>query len=92
MKQALADAIAEIQALEHDNRVYWRVMLDDEPRFIVVEMQPFDEPDYDQDRFLTGRIYDEGEANDRAAYANFMMPPHLRTLDAIRLLRRVTGR
>lgn len=91
-KQEWADAIEEVRAVSHANRPYWRVMLDpDEPRFVVVCLQPWDESDYNQPRFLTDRIYDEAEAERRADYANSLMPPYLRTLGAIRLIRQASG-
>lgn len=93
MSKGIADILAEVRRVSEANRPYWRVMLaHDEPRFVVACLQPIDEHDYDRDRFLTDAIYDEAEAERRAEYANAMMPPHLRTLQSIRLLRRVVGR
>lgn len=91
-EHTMADTLAEVRAVAYENRPYWRVMLDpDAPEFIVICAQPIDEYDYDQQRFLTGPIYDEDDAKARAEVANAIMPPHLRTLKTLRVIRRAYG-
>ena len=92
-EQVQNDAIAEVLAMGEVNRPYWRVLLSsDEPvRFVAVCLQPFDEPDYPQERFLTDRIDGEAEAVWRATHANTLMPPSMRTIRHIRLIHRAHG-
>lgn len=86
------EMMMEVRAVSEANRPYWRVILAyDEPRFVVACLQPFDEYDYDQSRFLTDAIYDEQEAQARANYANYLMPPYLRTVKHISIIRHAIG-
>lgn len=47
------------------DEIYYRVMLDRHDKIRIVEMQSFDECDYDQNRFLTEEHFEtESEAED----------------------------
>lgn len=91
--QIPSDALAEVRAMGEVNRPYWRVLLtSDEPvRFVAVCLQPFDEPDYPHERFLADRIASEAEAEWRATHANTLLPPSMRTVRHIRVVRRAHG-
>ena len=53
------DSIAEIKAFEEANKPYYRILADDvEKTLEVVELQPFDEDDYDQSKFVTIKHYE----------------------------------
>ena len=55
-----------IQEMQEGNRVYWRLFVDYEDTPCVVEMQWFDEYDYDQKRFINETHYDTEELAEEA--------------------------
>ena len=70
--------IAEIQALEEANKPYWRLFVDRDDEPCVVCLQPFDEHDYDQKRFINQIRYGSSEQAEDALSALKLkadMPP-----------------
>lgn len=67
---------AEMRAV---NKVYWRIFLTRDNKLVPVEMQWFDEMDYDQSRFIDKVEYDTKEAaqtvigNILRAFANMVV-------------------
>lgn len=60
------DTLNEVKALEEANKPYYRLFVDRDEKPVVVCLQPFDEADYDQSRFINGRRYETAAAAETA--------------------------
>jgi hypothetical protein len=66
-KHTFEDTIAEVKALEEANKPYYRILADDEKETLsIVELQPFDEIDYDQSKFVDEEHYETKDLAEQA--------------------------
>ncbi|HEY4387916.1 MAG TPA: hypothetical protein VGN34_26000 [Ktedonobacteraceae bacterium] len=83
-EHTIEDTIAEVQA---SNAVYYRLFVNYQDQPCVVEMQWFDEFDYDQDRFINNEHYDtEQKAEDALLTLKVKAGLPLSTLEKLKLI------
>lgn len=60
------DTLDELRTFEEANKPYYRLFIDRDDKPVVVCLQPFDEADYDQSRFINKKRYETEEAAEKA--------------------------
>lgn len=59
-------SLNEVKALEEANKPYYRLFDGSSKGPVVVCLQPFDEADYDQSKFINGKHYETEDAAEEA--------------------------